>query len=197
MMTYACCWIGSSGSKPTCSRNKRVPWPSGFRVQVTVVSRRPPRHAMRSSRSGSRSSTWQCTIPSKPCCGRGSVRKVKRCPTTGSKSFGMSHRAIRPASVSACHTFAGEWARYWSTMIAAGSVMLLFLGFGIEQVAQVGELRAPELLVRRQPRRDLHQWIGTQLVEPLAPRLLLGHQAGVLEHFQMLGHAGPAHREVV
>ncbi len=60
---------------------------------------------------GSRAKTSQCTIPSKPWAGTGSVRKVKRCPTSARKSFGISQEAGRSGTVSERHTFAGGCGR--------------------------------------------------------------------------------------
>ena len=56
------------------------------------------RQLNRSSRGGSRMSTAQCTTPSNPGWGTGSVRNVNAWPITGLKSFGISQRASRAGS---------------------------------------------------------------------------------------------------
>ena len=74
-------------------------------VKITVVSMLPPAHDQTIRRGGSSSSTSHRTMPSKP--GAGLVRKVKRRPTTGSKSFGISQAASASLDVSAAQTRPG------------------------------------------------------------------------------------------
>lgn len=159
---------------------------------VTVVSSVAPRQAQRSSRSASMASTSQWTMPSKP--GRGSVRKVNRCPTTGAKSLGMSHRASRSGSVSARHTRAGECGRYWATSMAVRSAIVVL---GVQQVGQAGQAVAPEPFVRRQPVGKLAERFGAQRIPPLAADPALDHQPGVLEQSQVLRQARASHVEVL
>jgi hypothetical protein len=121
-MIDCCSW--SPSVKPSWLMNRRVPAPSLTSRQVTVVSSGRDRQLKRTSRGGSRSSSWQWITPSNPVFGTGSVRKVNWCPTTGLKSLGISQRASKPGSVSACQTRCGGWRRNCSTSIAAISVLL-------------------------------------------------------------------------
>ncbi len=63
---------------------------------------------IRSRFCGTRSSTWHAICPENPVWAIGRLWKVKRCPTTGSKSLGISHCAINSGVVSARQSFDGE-----------------------------------------------------------------------------------------
>ena len=88
MMVRARWWLEFLGSNPSCLRSRRVPLPSGCRVQVTVHGGAAGDRAscqLTQSRSGAvASSTSQTTSPEKPAAGMGTALMVNRVPTVGS-----------------------------------------------------------------------------------------------------------------
>ena len=92
--------------KPTWCRRSRVrSVPAASSVNVTVVSMLPPAQDQTIRAGGSSSSTRQRTVPSKP--GAGLVRRVNSCPTSGTKSLGISQAASASLDVSAAQTRSG------------------------------------------------------------------------------------------
>src|SRR6266700_7066105 len=80
-----------------------VPFLVGVNVQMTTVSRPSEPQLYESREFGSTASTSESMIPFQPCTGV--VRNLNRCPTTGWKSFVISHSSISGPCVRARQIF--------------------------------------------------------------------------------------------
>src|ERR1700683_4192444 len=116
-----------------------VPTLVGVNVQVTTLIVPIVPQLYESREFGSIARTSQFMTPSQP--GTGVERKLNRWPTTGWKSFFISHSSISAPCVSARQTFSGRCGTSRSiTRVRVGAVLVIgpsfSVGFRVHQIAR-------------------------------------------------------------